>query len=113
MGFAQNLSRMFKEEIWSSELETGLSSFEQDGAPEVSSSRVPFKALGVLCTLKEKDELELGIDFNFLPSLRLGSLMLMIELVLIFLTKFASTRLTSLVGFTSLFTLSLGNCFFI
>lgn len=76
MGFAQNSSRMFREEIWSTELETGLSSSKQDGAPKVSSSRVPFKALGVIYTLKEKDELELRIDFNFLPLLRLGSLTL-------------------------------------
>ena len=71
VGFAQNLSRMFREEIQSSELEMGLSSFEQDEALEVSSSRVPFKALGVLCTLKDKDESRIRNRFQFSSSFKI------------------------------------------
>jgi len=71
VGFAQNLSRMFREEIQSSELETGLSSSKQDEALKVSSSRVPFKALGVLCTLKDKDESRIRNRFQFSSSIKI------------------------------------------
>uniref|UniRef100_A0A7N2MBC2 Uncharacterized protein n=1 Tax=Quercus lobata TaxID=97700 RepID=A0A7N2MBC2_QUELO len=69
--FAQNLSRIFREEIRFSELEMGLSSSEQDGALEVSSSRVPFKALGVLCTLKDKDKARIRNRFQFSSSIKI------------------------------------------
>ena len=47
---------MFGEEVQSSELETGLSSFEECGVPKVSSRLAPFTALNIRCSLKEKDE---------------------------------------------------------
>ena len=71
MGFAQNLSRMFGEEIRSSELETGLSSSKQDRALEFSSSRVPFKALGVLYTLKDKNKSRIRNRFQFSSSVKI------------------------------------------
>ena len=55
---------MFGEEVQSSELETGLSSFEEYGVPKVSSRLAPFRALNIRCSLKEKDESRIGIRFQ-------------------------------------------------
>ena len=53
-GVAQTLT-MF-EEVRSSELETGLSLSRDRGVLEVSSPSTPYKAWGIRCALKEKDE---------------------------------------------------------
>ena len=54
IGFAQTLIMFGKEEVRTSELEMGLSSFEDCGVPEVSSPFIPFKAWCIRCTLREK-----------------------------------------------------------
>ena len=43
-------------EVRSSELEMGLSSFDDRVIPEVTSPSTPYKAWNIPCALSEKDE---------------------------------------------------------
>lgn len=51
------------ESIHLSDLETGLSLSDEFGAPEVSSLLRPFKALDIVCTLKDKDVIRIRDKF--------------------------------------------------
>ena len=58
-------------EIRSTELETGLSSFDDRVIPEVTSPSTPYKAWNILCTLLEKDEKWIRDRFQFLDSVEI------------------------------------------
>lgn len=55
------------ESIRLSDLETDLSLSAKYGAPDVSSLPRPFKALDIVCTLKDKDVIRIMDKFQ-LPS---------------------------------------------
>ena len=59
---------MFGEEVRSSELDTGLSLSEDQGVLKVSSPSTPYKAWGIHCALKEKEERRIRNRSQF-PSL--------------------------------------------
>lgn len=69
IGIAQTLT-MSREELRSSDLETGLSSSEDCAALEVTSLSTPYKAKDIRCALKEKDERRIRSRFQFLPSIK-------------------------------------------
>ena len=60
-----------EEEVQSSELEMGLSSFEERGVPEVSSRLAHLRALNICCSLKEKDESRIGSRFQISPFVKI------------------------------------------
>lgn len=99
VGVAQMLVMLGEGEFRSSELETGLSLFEDHGALEVTSISTPYKAWDICYALKEKDEGRIRNRFQFPSSVKVGSLTVMIEIAILMLINCASTRLTSL-GFS-------------
>ena len=56
---------MFCEEVRSSELKTGLFLYKNCGAFEVTSPSTPYKAWGIRCSLREKDEKRIRDRFQF------------------------------------------------
>ena len=68
VGVAQMLAMFEEGEVRSSKLETGLSSSEDCGAFEVTSSSTPYKAWDICCALKGKDRGRIRNRFQF-PSL--------------------------------------------
>lgn len=67
-GIAQTLAISREGDVRSSKLETGLSSFDDRGALEVTFSSTPYKAWDIYCALKGKDEGRIRNMFQF-PSL--------------------------------------------
>ena len=97
IGIAQSLIMSGEGEVKSSELETGLSLSKDHKALQVTSSSTLYKVWDICCTLKGKDNGRIG--FDSLRQSRLGSLVAMIGLSTLMLTKCAFTRLTSSVVF--------------
>ena len=58
-------------EIRSTELETGLSSFDDRVIPEVTSPSTPYKAWNIPCDLLEKDEKWIRDRFQFPNSVEI------------------------------------------
>nr|POF09658.1 hypothetical protein CFP56_10837 [Quercus suber] len=58
--------------LWSTELETSLSSFEDHKALEITSPSIPYKAWDVCCVLKGKDKGRIRSRFQFPSSVRIS-----------------------------------------
>ena len=71
VGIAQSLLMSGEGEVRSSELEIGLSSFEDHGILEVTSPSTPHKAWGICCSLREKDEKRIRDRFQFPSSIKI------------------------------------------
>ena len=97
-------------EVRSSELETGLSSFDDREVPVVTSPSIPYKAWNIPCTLSEGNmRSESRIGFNFLIRLEFGFRVTRIRPVIRILMKPISTKQISPAVFVFPFTPLLGN----
>ena len=71
VGIAQSLLMSGEGEVWSSELETCLSSSEDHGILKVTFPSTPHKAWGICCSLREKDEKRIRDRFQFPSSIKI------------------------------------------
>ena len=71
LGIYQSLLMSREGEVRSSELETGLSSFEDHGILEVTSPSTPHRAWGICCSLREKAKKRIRDRFQFLSYVKI------------------------------------------